>query len=74
MNAIRRGGLATVLAAFFLAGINGQLVANGDDDDDDDKKSLAEQLADDVREGKVKFEVDHAAVNELILKRNFPIP
>lgn len=75
MNAIKRSGLAVAAVAAFLVAVSGQIVANGDDDDDDDgKKTLAEQLAEDVRKGKVKFEGDHAAVNELILKRNIPIP
>lgn len=40
----------------------------------DEAKSLSQQLADDLREGKISVEGDHAAVNELIIKRNIPIP
>ncbi|MFQ5438683.1 MAG: hypothetical protein ACE5DK_07630 [Paracoccaceae bacterium] len=39
-----------------------------------DDQSLSAQYADDLREGKIKIEGDHAAVNELILKKNLPIP
>lgn len=41
---------------------------------DDKKKSINEQYLEDLREGKIHIEGDHAAVNELILKRNIPIP
>lgn len=37
-------------------------------------KSINEQYLEDLREGKVHIEGDHAAVSELILKRNIPIP
>ncbi len=37
-------------------------------------RTLAEQLVHDLREGKLALEGDHAAVSELILKRNIPIP
>ena len=39
-----------------------------------DKRTLAEQLVHDLREGSLAIEGDHAAVSELILKRNIPIP
>ncbi len=41
---------------------------------DDDKKSVNERYLEDLRDGKIHIEGDHAAVNELILKRNIPIP
>ena len=37
-------------------------------------RSLSQQLLRDIREGKLPLEGGHAAVNELILKRNIPIP
>ncbi len=37
-------------------------------------RTLAEQLVHDLREGTLAIEGDHAAVSELILKRNIPIP
>jgi len=37
-------------------------------------QSLAQQLAADIAEGKISIEGDDAAVNELILNRNIPIP
>lgn len=40
----------------------------------DEKKSVNEQYLEDLREGKVHIEGDHAAVTELILNRNIPIP
>ncbi len=40
----------------------------------DDKKSINEQYLEDLRQGKVHIEGDHAAVSELILKRDIPIP
>ncbi|MFZ1679399.1 MAG: hypothetical protein WAT70_00145 [Rhizobiaceae bacterium] len=66
-----RSGLRFVagLAAAALALVLSGPVAMADDDD-----SLADQLANDIREGKVSVEGDHAAVSELILKRNLPIP
>lgn len=39
-----------------------------------DEGSLAEKLAEDIREGKIGIEGDHAAVLELIIKRDIPIP
>lgn len=39
-----------------------------------DEGSLAGKLAEDIREGKVGVEGDHAAVLELIIKRDIPIP
>ena len=39
-----------------------------------DGGSLARLLADDIADGKISVEGDDAAVNELILKRNIPIP
>ncbi|MBV1723016.1 MAG: hypothetical protein KUA43_06185 [Hoeflea sp.] len=43
-------------------------------DDDDKKKSVNEQYLEDLRQGKIHIEGDHAAVTELILNRNIPIP
>lgn len=41
---------------------------------DDSPKTLSQQYADDLREGKLHIEGDHAAVTELILNKNLPIP
>ncbi|MFN3846855.1 MAG: hypothetical protein ACK4RZ_13685 [Paracoccaceae bacterium] len=41
---------------------------------DDAPKTLSQQYADDLREGKLHIEGDHAAVTELILNKNLPIP
>lgn len=73
----RQGGgirWALKLGAIALAFAVSALPAAADDDDDHDEDSLAEQLADDIRAGKISIEGDHAAVSELILKRNLPIP
>jgi len=37
-------------------------------------KTLSEQYADDLRSGTINIEGDHAAVTELILNKNLPIP
>ncbi|WP_217424138.1 hypothetical protein [Magnetospirillum sp. UT-4] len=37
------------------------------------KDSLTKQLLDDIRQGKIEVEGDHAAVNELVIKRDIPI-
>ncbi len=41
---------------------------------DDGKKSINQQYLEDLRAGKIHIEGDHAAVSELIIKRNIPIP
>lgn len=41
---------------------------------DDGKKSINQQYLEDLRAGKIRVEGDHAAVSELIIKRNIPIP
>ena len=41
---------------------------------EEEHKTLSEQYADDLRQGAVHIEGDHAAVTELILKKNLPIP
>lgn len=73
MNTTKRGSVILAIAATFLLSVSSLNSAIGDDDDDD-HKTLAERLAEDVRLGRIKLEGDHAAVNELILKRNIPIP
>lgn len=59
------------LAALTLMGIANSGLADGDDNDD---HSLTKRLMKDITEGKVKVDGDHAAVQELILKRDIPIP
>ncbi|WP_216635796.1 hypothetical protein [Magnetospirillum moscoviense] len=39
----------------------------------DRKASLTRQMVEDIKAGKMELEGDHAAVNELIIKRNIPI-
>ncbi len=66
----------TLVAALCSAtlGFAGVAQADSDDDDDNHSKTLSEQYADDIRKGEVHIEGDHAAVTELILKKNLPIP
>lgn len=63
-----RGRAAAALAGTMLALALGASPVAADGD------SIADKLADDIREGKVSVEGDHAAVIELIVKRNLPIP
>ena len=42
--------------------------------DENDKRTLSARLSEDLRQGKITLEGDHAAVNELGLKRNIAIP
>jgi hypothetical protein len=61
--------LMAAMAAAALVCAPHVTMADGDDD-----HSLTKSLMKDITEGKVKVEGDHAAVQELILKRNIPIP
>lgn len=58
-----RGAL---LGAAALAVCGGEAAASG-------QKSLTRQMVEDIKAGKMEVEGDHAAVNELIIKRNIPI-
>lgn len=62
-----RNILAALTACLVLGAAS---LVKADDDDD----SLTKNLMKDITEGKVKVDGDHAAVQELILKRNIPIP
>lgn len=64
---IKTAVLAGVVA-WLGAGVPGVAVADGDEG------SLSKSLAQDLRDGKITIEGDHAAVTELILKKNLPIP
>ncbi|NMD07517.1 MAG: hypothetical protein GYA66_06025, partial [Phyllobacteriaceae bacterium] len=68
---IGRNILAALAACTVLAGssLGTVPVALADED-----ISLTKSLMKDITDGKVKIEGDHAAVQELILKRNIPIP
>ncbi|MDP1667913.1 hypothetical protein [Phaeovulum sp.] len=59
-------GVALVLGAAMTGLVGGPALADG--------QSLAQQLSADIAAGKISIEGDDAAVNELILKRNIPIP
>lgn len=66
---IAKAGFATAVMLSMAVG------AQADDDDNDDgAKSLNEQYYQDVRAGLINVEGDNAAVTELILNRNIPIP
>lgn len=62
-------GLAIVTAAALVT----TAPASADKHKGDRKDSLTRQWAKDIMEGKVKLQGDHAAVDELILRRNIPI-
>ena len=66
VKTLSRGLAATgfMVALFAAAGVSSA----------DDEGSLAQRLANDLREGKISIEGDHAAVMELIVKRDIPIP
>ncbi|MDP3861814.1 MAG: hypothetical protein Q8Q63_09570 [Phaeovulum sp.] len=59
-------GVALVLGAAMTGLVGGSALAQG--------QSLSQQLSADIAAGKISIEGDDAAVNELILKRNIPIP
>lgn len=59
------------LAAILLLGVGAAFAA---DPPAGISASLTQQWLDDLRQGKVKVEGDHAAVNTLILARDIPIP
>ncbi|MEW6163564.1 MAG: hypothetical protein AB1642_00735 [Pseudomonadota bacterium] len=65
-------GLAAMLAGGLLALGAGQALA--DKDDHKRSGSLTRDWIEELREGKIKLEGDHAAVDALILGRNIPIP
>ncbi len=64
---------STLLTAALCAATLG-LAGAAQADDDENTMTLSEQYADDLRQGKLHIEGDHAAVTELILKKNLPIP
>lgn len=68
--------LSTLFAALAAACLLAQVgPAQADEKKEAGKiRSLSQQLLRDIREGKLPLEGGHAAVNELILKRNIPIP
>lgn len=61
------GGIAIGWAAAAALALASTAAADG-------KKSVNEQYLEDLREGRIHIEGDHAAVSELILKRGIPIP
>lgn len=61
------GAVLAATLACLGAGLATPALADGDD-------SLSKSLAQDLRDGKISIEGDHAAVTELILKKNLPIP
>jgi len=67
-NLLKIRGLAVIILAAF-AYLSFPAYA-----DDDEVKSLSAQYSDDLNQGRIKIKGDHAAVNELILKKNLPIP
>lgn len=58
-------------AAFCAAALGLAATAQAEDEP---AKTLSQQYADDLRAGTLNIEGDHAAVTELILKKNLPIP
>ena len=78
----QRGRSARWPALYLSAAVALQLLPLGqqaqadpqDQGNGQESRTLAEQLAHDLREGKLAIGGDHAAVSELILKRNIPIP
>ena len=68
---IAKAGFA---AAVMLSMAVGALADDDDDNDDDGIKSLNELYYEDVQAGRINIEGDNAAVTELILNRNIPIP
>ncbi|MBN2629780.1 MAG: hypothetical protein JXR75_04490 [Rhodobacteraceae bacterium] len=64
---------STILTAALCAATLG-FVGAAQADDDENTMTLSEQYADDLRQGRLHVEGDHAAVTELILKKNLPIP
>lgn len=63
----RKSGIVALASVCLLIGIAAPVVA-------DETKTLSEQYAEDVRSGAISIEGDHAAVTELILKKDLPIP
>lgn len=71
-----RGMVSALISVVGAAGLLCQAgLAQADDKREAGKsRSLSQQLLRDIREGKLPLEGGNAAVNELILKRNIPIP
>ncbi|OIP84044.1 MAG: hypothetical protein AUK37_06250 [Rhodobacterales bacterium CG2_30_65_12] len=66
-----------IAKAGFAAAVMLAMAASAQADDDADEneaKSLNQQYYQDVQQGLINVEGDHAAVTELILNRNIPIP
>ncbi|MFA7429133.1 MAG: hypothetical protein WCZ23_03140 [Rhodospirillaceae bacterium] len=67
-------GILACVIVLGLAPMTAWADKDDDDDDDDDRHhSLTRTLSDDIRAGRLEIEGDHAAVIELVIKRDIPI-